>query len=68
MKTSKFSYKVYCSNDPNELLALSVYSKVINCVTLAEARLVAARSPTACIQCVGEIFYKNGLEVFDNGN
>lgn len=63
MKTSKFSYRVYFSdfqffNDDD----LRHYVH-IDCVTLAEARLVACRQPYAIIICIGDIKYVNGLEV-----
>ena len=60
MKTSKFEYRVFCS-DKKDFPDGQV--KFIDCVTLAEARLVAQRSSFARIQCIGEIFYENGLEV-----
>lgn len=57
MKTSKFEYRVFVS-DKKDFFEL----KWFDCVTLAEARLVAARYPYARIQCIGEIMYVNGLE------
>lgn len=67
MKTNKFKYTVWCY--PNEdSTALSPETKTVNCVTLAEARLVAARFYRAVIQCSGQIEYRKGLEVFNNGN
>ena len=58
MKTSKFKYRVLI-NDSDDLQ----YSRDVECVTLAEARLVAQRSHKATIICEGEINYVNGVEV-----
>ena len=60
MKTNKFEYRVFVS-DKKDYSEGSV--KWIDCVTLAEARLVAQRWSYARIHCIGEIFYENGLEV-----
>lgn len=59
MKTSKFDYRVYVSD-----VKVSDYGKCgyVDCVTLAEARCVARRHPFACIICMGEIEYFNGIE------
>lgn len=61
MKTSKFEYRVYISDCDFRDDDLSGYGYV-DCVTLAEARYVASRQPYACIICIGEIMYINGLE------
>lgn len=63
MKTSKFSYRVYFSDFKFfDVYDLSDYDHV-DCVTLAEARLIACRQPYSCIICIGHINYVNGLEV-----
>lgn len=59
MKTSKFKYRVLITDSDNEF----PYSREVQCITLAEARLVAQRSYKAIIECIGSIEYRNGLEV-----
>lgn len=62
MKTTKFKYTVWCY--PTEKSnSLSPETEVVNCVTLAEARMVASRYFHATIECTGMITYHNGVEV-----
>lgn len=56
MKTSKFYYGVIIYDDETDT------TKKVDCVTLAEARLIASRCSRAQIICLGEINYENGLE------
>ena len=56
MKTSKLTYVV-------EIFQDNGLSHSVHCFTLAEARLVASRSFRALIKPIGEIEYKNGVEV-----
>ncbi len=56
MKTNKLSYVV-------EILQDNGLIHSVDCVTLAEARMVASRVVRAVIKPIGEIEYKNGLEV-----
>lgn len=58
MKTNKFYYRVYYS-DENKFQG----AKWFDYVTLAEARIAASRHSYAWIQCHGQIEYVNGLEV-----
>ena len=59
MKTSKFKYRVLIIDSENDY----PYSREVECVTLAEARLVAQRSYMATILCEGKIEYVKGVEV-----
>lgn len=59
MKTSKFKYRVYIWDSEDDF----PYSRVVDTVTLAEARLVAIRSFGAKIECIGAIEYRKGLEI-----
>lgn len=63
MKTSKFSYTVYCYPLVKENDSIFQQPQIIQCVTLAEARFVAARYYRASIRCTGEIQYLKGIEV-----
>ena len=58
MKTSKLSYIVEVQNEKG-------IWKSVECVTLAEARLIASRAILAVIKPVGKIEYAYGKEIQD---
>lgn len=58
LKTTKLTYVVECYDEKSIIHS-------VDCVTLAEARLIASRSFRAVIKPVGKIEYQYGIELQD---